>query len=119
MRVGGVEEGRDLKPIGVGPRLFGHPPDEPVFEEHARVLGRRSHTEVGRRARGYDVDGARDLDPLVCPFVAPLHQVVRGAQVQVDQVPFVGQELDLTGKEPEVPHLDRAEDLEFPRSYYR
>jgi hypothetical protein len=39
--------------------------------------------------------------------------------MHVDQVPVEGQELDLTGKEPEVPYLDRVEDLEFPRSYYR
>ena len=64
---------------------------------------------------GYDVDGARDPVPLVRPFVASLHHMVRAAQVHVDQVPVEGQELDLTGKEPEVPHLDRAEDLEFPR----
>jgi hypothetical protein len=48
-------------------------------------------------------------------FITFLYQVMRGAQMQVDQVPLEGQELDLTGKEPVVRHLDRAEDLEFPR----
>lgn len=55
----------------------------------------------------------------MCPFVASLHHMVRDAQMHVDQVPVEGQELDLPGMEPEVPHLDRAEDPEFPRSYYR
>ena len=83
------------------------------------MLGRPSHTKVGRRACGYDVDGARDPEPLVCLFVASLYYMVRDAQMHVDQVPVEGQELDLTGKESEMPYLDRVEDLEFPRSYCR
>ena len=45
----------------------------------------------------------------------PLHQPVRGVQVQVDHGPLEGQRLDLAGGAPIVRYLYRPEDLERHR----
>lgn len=87
VRVARLEAVQHLDAGRVQAHLFGHSPKEILPKHHADVLGGAAQHLFRALAGRQDLDAAALLCSLPSPVVAAGHEVRRGADVQVDEMP--------------------------------